>query len=80
MIDNTVWFDDCVKAIEALRKARPSLSTFSKIEGNMYGDFVIYAGGNIFIVTHDDFSVYLFDKETKHYDKVVITYYPKWED
>lgn len=58
----TVWFDDCVLAIEALKKKVPNMDTFCSIFGNAHGDFVIKDNTDTYIVKHNDFSVWHLEK------------------
>ncbi len=38
---HSVWFCDVPKVINAVNKKVPNLTTFCKIEGNAYGDFIV---------------------------------------
>lgn len=55
----SVWFSDCVKAIEKIKAKLPKMETFCSIEGNAYGDFIIKDGVATYLVKHDNFSVWV---------------------
>ena len=48
-----VWFCDLQKVIAAMAEKVPTMETFTSIEGNADGDFVVR-----YIVKHTDFSVW----------------------
>ncbi len=54
----SVWFCDVPKVINAVNKKVPNLTTFCKIEGNAYGDFIVANETDTWIVKHNDFSVW----------------------
>ena len=54
----SVWFCDLEKAIKAFRAACPNFETFTSIQGNANGDFVIRYNEELFVVKHSDFSVW----------------------
>lgn len=54
-----VWFPDLDKAIKALLHAVPSLTMFTDIRGNLFGDFIFIINVDIvYCVKHNDFSVW----------------------
>ena len=53
-----VWFQDLEKALEVFRQKCPEIQTFTSIEGNMYGDFIINTENHLYLITHDTFKVY----------------------
>lgn len=62
----SIWFSDCVLAIEAINKRLPNMETFNSIEGNAYGDFVIKNDTDVYIVKHKDFSVWHLEGDWKN--------------
>ena len=53
----SVWFQDLEKVIAKLKEKVPTMTTFSEIRGNAYGDFVIRNGEDTYIVKHQDLSI-----------------------
>ena len=53
-----VWFCDLQKVIAAMAKKVPTMETFTSIEGNADGDFVVRNCTITYIVKHTDFSVW----------------------
>lgn len=54
----SVWFEDLEKVITAFKENLPHIKTFTSIEGNAFGDFVVKTDNKIFIVKHNDFSIW----------------------
>lgn len=54
----SVWFEDLEKAICEFRTHLPHIKTFTSIEGNAYGDFVIKTDTKTFIVSHKNFIIW----------------------
>lgn len=54
-----VWFDDLEKAITTMR-SKTGLEMVCSVSGNTYGDFVFKIDEEtIYIVKHNDFSVWV---------------------
>lgn len=53
-----VWFCDLQKVIAAMAEKVPTMETFTSIEGNADGDFVVRNCTITYIVRHTDFSVW----------------------
>lgn len=56
-----VWFSDLEKVLKVFHEKFPHIVTFSAIEGNAYGDFIIRTASNKYLVKHSDFSVWRLD-------------------
>ncbi len=54
----SVWFQDLEKAIQVMKEKVPTMTTFSEIRGNGFGDFIIQDDINTYVVKHTDFSVW----------------------
>lgn len=54
----SVWFQDLEKVIQVMKEKVPTMTTFSEIHGNAFGDFIIQDDTNTYVVKHTDFSVW----------------------
>jgi predicted Rdx family selenoprotein len=66
-INYSVWFYDLDKVLKVFREKCPQVQTFTSIEGNAYGDFVIRSStGGVYIIKHSDFSIWHRDENWKN--------------
>ena len=66
-ISYSVWFCDLEKVLKTFREKCPQVKTFTSVEGNAYGDFVIKSStGDTYIVKHSDFSIWHRDENWKN--------------
>lgn len=70
MFDGSVWFVDLEKALKVFHEKLPKVELFNSIEGNIYGDFFITCGKEKYIITHDTWRVYHFNKKENKWEAV----------
>lgn len=54
----SVYFQDLPIILKALAEKLPHLTTFTSIEGNYYGDFVVKDDTHTWIINHNNLSVW----------------------
>lgn len=60
-----VWFQDLEKALWEFNLHLPQVKTFTSIEGNADGDFVIKTDTKTYIIRHTDYSIWRLDGSWK---------------
>ena len=65
------WFSDLEKALKVFREKKPEIETFDSIESNLYGDFVIRANREKYIIIHNSLRMYIFNEKEYRWEVVV---------
>lgn len=64
------WFQDLEPAIATFRARCPQVETFDSIEVNIYGDFTIRAGKEVYIIAHASRNVWHYNRKENNWEQV----------